>query len=117
MRVQVLACRRDAPVAEALLDDLQIGAAAVGAASRTRQPAWWRGSSRTRRSGSPRRCTRTRVRTGCGALVTLFHRRADLHETMSEYLIRDLEWGASYTILRASCVRDFTPSLRNALCR
>jgi thioredoxin reductase (NADPH) len=26
-----------------------------------------------------------------GALVTLLHRRADLHETMSEYLIRDLE--------------------------
>src|SRR5207244_10145015 len=26
-----------------------------------------------------------------GALVTLFHRRADLRETMSDYLIRDLE--------------------------
>jgi thioredoxin reductase (NADPH) len=26
-----------------------------------------------------------------GALVTLLHRRADLHETMSEYLIRELE--------------------------
>jgi thioredoxin reductase (NADPH) len=26
-----------------------------------------------------------------GALVTLLHRRADLHETMSEYLVRDLE--------------------------
>jgi len=26
-----------------------------------------------------------------GALVTLLHRRADLHETMSDYLIRDLE--------------------------
>jgi thioredoxin reductase (NADPH) len=26
-----------------------------------------------------------------GALVTLLHRRADLHETMSEYLIRDLD--------------------------
>jgi thioredoxin reductase (NADPH) len=26
-----------------------------------------------------------------GALVTLIHRRADLHETMSEYLIRELE--------------------------
>ena len=26
-----------------------------------------------------------------GALVTLFHRRADLGETMSDYLIRDLE--------------------------
>jgi thioredoxin reductase (NADPH) len=26
-----------------------------------------------------------------GALVTLFHRRADLHETMSDYLIHDLE--------------------------
>ena len=26
-----------------------------------------------------------------GALVTLFHRRADLRETMSDYLIHDLE--------------------------
>ena len=26
-----------------------------------------------------------------GALVTLLHRRADLHETMSDYLVRDLE--------------------------
>jgi thioredoxin reductase (NADPH) len=26
-----------------------------------------------------------------GALVTLLHRRADLHETMSEYLVRDLD--------------------------
>jgi thioredoxin reductase (NADPH) len=26
-----------------------------------------------------------------GALVTLIHRRADLHETMSDYLVRDLE--------------------------
>src|SRR4029077_10233628 len=26
-----------------------------------------------------------------GALVTLLHRRADLRETMSEYLVRDLE--------------------------
>src|SRR5439155_25991053 len=26
-----------------------------------------------------------------GALVTLLHRRADLHQTMSEYLIRELE--------------------------
>ena len=26
-----------------------------------------------------------------GALVTLLHRRADLRETMSDYLIRDLE--------------------------
>src|SRR5205814_5616254 len=26
-----------------------------------------------------------------GALVTLLHRRADLHETMSDYLIRELE--------------------------
>src|SRR6185295_5835221 len=26
-----------------------------------------------------------------GALVTLLHRRADLHDTMSEYLIRELE--------------------------
>ena len=26
-----------------------------------------------------------------GALVTLLHRRADLHETMSDYLVRELE--------------------------
>jgi thioredoxin reductase (NADPH) len=26
-----------------------------------------------------------------GALVTRIHRRADLHETMSDYLLRDLE--------------------------
>src|SRR5205085_1659361 len=26
-----------------------------------------------------------------GALVTLLHRRADLHETMSDYLIRELD--------------------------
>src|SRR4030095_16462387 len=28
-----------------------------------------------------------------GALVTLLHRRGDLHETMSDYLVRELERG------------------------